>query len=95
MLMFKHLTIPTVLHVCECGLVASMADRIKLFDTHIMLREMYHISDIREVCVPHLCIFVDDVRVYSLLCVYEVDLRLIYTLDLIRLSNTSGLCNTM
>ena len=48
-LLFKHLAVPTVLHVCECGLVASLADRIKVFDVPIMLREMYHISDIREV----------------------------------------------
>ncbi len=50
-LMFKQLAIPipTTLHVCECGLVASLTDRLRVFDSQIMLREMYHISDIREV----------------------------------------------
>ena len=51
--MFKQLAlpIPATLNVCDCGLVVSLADRIKVFDTPIMLKELYHISDIREVGV--------------------------------------------
>ena len=53
--MFKQLAIPvpTTLHVCECGLVASLMERLRVFETPVMLREMYHISDIREVSSAH------------------------------------------
>ena len=49
--MFKQLAlpIPATLVVCDCGLVVSLVERIKVFDTPINLREMFHISDIREV----------------------------------------------
>ena len=49
--MFKQvaLQIPVTLHVCGCGLVISLVDMIKVFDIPTNLKEMYHISDIREV----------------------------------------------
>ena len=49
--MFKQLAlpIPASLVVCDCGLVVTLVERIKVFDTPLLLREMYHISDIREV----------------------------------------------
>ena len=53
-LMFKQsvtLQIPAVLQVCSCGLSVSFLDRVKVFEIPTMLKEAYHISDIREVCV--------------------------------------------
>lgn len=49
--MFKQLAlpIPATLLVCDCGLVVSLADRIKVFDIPIMLKETFHIANIREV----------------------------------------------
>ena len=49
--MFKQvpLQIPVTLHICERGLVVSLVDKIKVFDIHTMLREIYHIKDIRDV----------------------------------------------
>ena len=49
--MFKQLAlpIPASLLVCDCGLVVSLMDRIKVFDMPIVLKEIFHISDIREV----------------------------------------------
>ncbi len=50
-LMFKQvpLQIPATLHICGRGLVVSLVDKIKVFDIHTMLREIYHIKDIRDV----------------------------------------------
>ena len=50
-LMFKQvaLQIPATLHVCDCGLLTSLVDRIKVFEIPTVLREVLHISDIREV----------------------------------------------
>ena len=52
-LMFKQvaLQIPVTLHVCGCGLVVSLVDMFKVFEIPTNLKEMHHISDIREVCV--------------------------------------------
>ena len=41
--------------VCDCGLVVSLVDKVKVFDVPIMLKEMHHISDIREVGKGKLC----------------------------------------
>lgn len=43
------LQIPAVLQVSSCGLVVILTDREKMFDIPITLKEVYHISDIREV----------------------------------------------
>lgn len=51
-LMFKQsvtLQIPAALQVCSCGFSVSFMDRVKVFDIPTMLKEVYHISDIREV----------------------------------------------
>ena len=50
-LMFKQvaLQIPVTLHLCGCGLVISLVDMLKVFDIPTNLKEMHHISDIREV----------------------------------------------
>ena len=49
--MFKQvaLQIPVTLHVCGCGLVISLVDMLKVFEIPTNLKEMHHISDIREV----------------------------------------------
>ncbi len=49
--MFKQvpLQIPATLHICGRGLVVSLADKIKVFEIPTMLREIYHIKDIRDV----------------------------------------------
>lgn len=54
--MFKQLAlpIPAMLMVSDCGLVVSLVDRIKVFDTPVVLKEVYHISDIREVSLAQL-----------------------------------------
>lgn len=50
-LMFKQLAlpVPASLLVCDCGLVVTLLERIKVFDMQVNLKEMYHVSDIREV----------------------------------------------
>ena len=50
-LMFRQVAIriPVTLHVCGCGLVISLVDMFKVFEIPTILKEMYHISDIREV----------------------------------------------
>lgn len=64
-LMFKQvpLQIPATLHICGRGLVVSLVEKIKVFDIPTMLREIYHIKDIRDVSVflpspPLLCVAV-------------------------------------
>ena len=49
--MFKQvaLQIPVTLCVCGCGLVISLVDMLKVFEIPTNLKEMHHISDIREV----------------------------------------------
>ena len=49
--MFKQvaLQIPVTLHVCGCGLVISLVDMLKVFEIPTNLKEMHHISEIREV----------------------------------------------
>jgi len=50
-LMFKKvpIQIPATLSICGRGLVVSLVDKIKVFDIPTMLREIFHIKDIRDV----------------------------------------------
>ena len=53
-LLFKQsvtLQIPAVLQVCNCGLSVSFMDRVRVFEIPTILKEVYHISDMREVSV--------------------------------------------
>ena len=44
------LQIPARLQVCPHGLVVHMTDKMKVFELMAFIKEIYHISDIREVC---------------------------------------------
>lgn len=44
------LQIPARLQVCPHGLVVHMTDKMKVFELMASIKEIYHISDIREVC---------------------------------------------
>lgn len=48
----KVLQIPARLQVCPHGLVVHMTDKMKLFELMASIKEIYHISDIREVYIP-------------------------------------------
>lgn len=43
------LQVPARLHVCTQGLVVQMSDKMKIFELLAVIKEIYHISDIREV----------------------------------------------
>lgn len=45
------LQFPARLQVCSHGLVVHMTDKMKVFELMASIKEIYHISDIREVCV--------------------------------------------
>ena len=48
------LQIPARLQVCPHGLVVHMTDKMKVFELMASIKEIYHISDIREVCSLYL-----------------------------------------
>lgn len=48
----KVLQVPVRLQVCSQGLVVHVADKMKVFELMASIKEIYHISDIREVCLP-------------------------------------------
>ena len=50
----KVLQIPARLQVCPHGLVVQMTDKMKVFELLTSIKEIYHISDIREVCDCHM-----------------------------------------
>ena len=43
------LQVPARLQVCPHGLVVHMTEKMKVFDSLALIKEIYHISDIREV----------------------------------------------
>ena len=47
------LQVPARLQVCPHGLVVHMTEKMKVFESLVLIKEIYHISDIRE--VGHCC----------------------------------------
>ena len=45
----KVLQVPVRLQVCSHGLVVHVTDKMKVFELMASIKEIYHISDIREV----------------------------------------------
>ena len=43
------LQVPARLQVCPHGLVVHMTDKMKVFELMAYIKEIYHISDVREV----------------------------------------------
>ena len=58
------LQVPARLQVCPHGLVVHMTEKMKFFELITFIKEIYHISDIREVGLY--CCLVDQDKITSL-----------------------------
>ena len=65
------LQIPAMLQVCSCGLVVILTDREKMFDIPITLKEVYHISDIREVGSSGVCSSIKIQHILDVKCSHQ------------------------